>query len=395
MEVKEIKEYLINHLLPYWMGLKDDRHGGFYGEMGYDGKVKYTSVKGCIYHSRILWFFSNACLTLKNKDYLIYADHAYDFLKNKLYDRKYGGVYWTVSYDGYPEDDDKHTYNQAFAIYGLASYYDASGNKEALALAFDLYDKIESFCKDEEGYLEGFDRRFIPKSNDKLSENGIIADRTMNTLLHLLEAYTELYRVSHEDKVASCIRKMLDVLAAKVYNPALRRLDVFFDLNWKSIIDLHSYGHDIEASWLIDRTCEVLDEDDYTRKISVITKDLADHIHSVALDNASSVYNECENGTVDRKKVWWVQAEAILGFVNGYQKNPSRIDYLRTAARIWDYIKQYIIDPREGSEWFNELHEDGTPINSMEIAGPWKGPYHNGRMCFELINRKVELLIRR
>ena len=391
MMIKEAKEHLLNHVLPFWMGLKDDRHGGFYGEMGYDRKVEYTSVKGCIYHSRILWFFSNAYLTLKNKDYLIYADHAYDFLKNKLYDRKYGGVYWTVSYDGHPEDDDKHTYNQAFAIYGLASYFDASGNEEALALAFDIYDKIESCCKDEEGYLEAFDRSFTPKSNDKLSENGILANRTMNTLLHLLEAYTELYRVSHEEKVAECIRKMLDILAEKVYNPALGRLDVFFDLGWKSIIDLHSYGHDIEASWLIDRTCEVLGDEDYTRRISLITSALADHIHQTALDDDSSLYNECENGTVDRKKVWWVQAEAILGFINGYQKDPSRTDYLKTAGGIWTYIKQYIIDPREGSEWLNELHEDDTPIKGKEIVGPWKGPYHNGRMCFELINRKIEL----
>ena len=191
--------------------------------------------------------------------------------------------------------------------------------------------------------------------------------------------------------MTSCIREMLDILAGKVYNPRLRRLEVFFNKDWKSMIDLHSYGHDIEASWLIDRTCEVLNDKKYTTKISAITKALADHVHSAALDDDSSVYNECENGIVDRKKVWWVQAEAILGFVNGYQRNPIRTDYLETAGRIWTYIKQYIIDPREGSEWFNELHEDGTPIEDKELAGLWKCPYHNGRMCFELINRKIEL----
>lgn len=389
--IKEVKKHLVNQVLPFWMRLKDDKYGGFYGEVDYQGVIKHSAIKGGILNSRILWFFSNACLTLKNKEYLTYADHAYRFLKDKFYDPEYGGVYWTVFYDGNPEDPCKHTYNLAFSIYALASYFDASGNTEALSLAYNLFDTIEILCKDDDGYLEGFERNFQPTSNEKLSENGVMAGRTMNTLLHLIEAYTELYRVDPSEKIAVCIRNMLDMLAERVYNPKLRRLDVFFDLDWKPLIDLHSYGHDIEASWLVDRACEVLGDEDYTNKISKITKELADNIHSIALDGGSSVYNECENGVVDKRKIWWVQAEAILGFVNGYQKDPTRTDYLDTVRRIWAYIKQYIIDPREGSEWFNELYEDGTPIKGKEIAGPWKCPYHNGRMCFELINRKVEL----
>lgn len=389
--VKEVKEHLLCDILPFWMGLKDDKHGGFYGEVGYDLKRNHQAIKGGIYHSRILWFFSNAYLTLKDKTYLEYADHAYDFLHNYLLDKKYGGIYWTVTYDGKPEDNSKHTYNQAFAIYALASYYDASGKDQALALAYEILDKVETICKDDGGYLEAFDRCFKPTSNEKLSENGVMASRTMNTLLHLLEAYTELYRVDPQEKVANCLRQMLDTFADKVYNPSLRRLEVFFDLDWNSLVDLHSYGHDIEASWLVDRACEVLNDEAYTSKISIITKDLADHIHSVALDDDWSVYNECAEAIVDRRKVWWVQAEAILGFVNGYQKDLVRADYLETAKVIWKYIKEYVIDPRESSEWLNELHEDGSPINDKELAGVWKCPYHNGRMCFELINRKVEI----
>lgn len=390
MIINEVKEHLLNHILPFWMGLKDDQYGGFFGNVGYDLKHNNRSVKGCIYHSRILWFFSNAFLTLKDKKYLEYADHAYDFICNYFVDEKYDGVYWTVSYDGKPDDDSKHTYNQAFAIYALSSYYDASGNIDALTLAYNLFDKIESLCKDEGGYLEAFDRSYNPASNEKLSENGVMASRTMNTLLHLIEAYTELYRVDPRERIAVCIRSMLDMLANKIYNKELSRLDVFFDLDWKPLIDLHSYGHDIEAAWLVDRACEVLGDEEYTRKISAITKVLAEQIHSIALDNGSSVYNECENGVVDRKKVWWVQAEAIVGFVNGYEKDSSRTDYLVTAKRIWEYIKQHVVDSREGSEWFNELHEDGRPIEDVDIAGLWKCPYHNGRMCFELINRDIK-----
>ncbi|HHU71432.1 MAG TPA: N-acylglucosamine 2-epimerase [Clostridiales bacterium] len=390
MIINEVKEELIGNIIPFWRSLKDDKHGGFYGGMGYDLETLKHSIKGGIYNSRILWFFSNAYITLKDEECLKCADHAYEFLRNKLIDKEFGGVYWSVTYDGKAEDDTKHTYNQAFAIYGLASYYGATGNKEALKIAYDLVDKIENICKDDLGYLEAFDREFKPADNEKLSENGVMASRTMNTLLHVLEAYTELYRVDKTKKVGDYIKFMLDLFADRVYNQDLRRLDVFFDMDWNSIIDLHSYGHDIEASWLVDRACEVLGDEEYTRKISKITKELARKIYSVGLDEGTSLYNECENGKVDTKKVWWVQVEAIIGFVNGYEKDPSRTDYLETARKIWDYTKEYMIDKRADGEWFNELYKDGSPIKEKEIVGPWKGPYHNGRMCLEMINRNVE-----
>lgn len=390
MIISEVKEQLIGNIIPFWKSLKDDVNGGFYGEVNYDLEILRDSIKGGIFNSRILWFFSNAYITLKDEECLKYADHAYEFLRDYLVDNEYGGVYWSVTHDGKAEDDTKHTYNQSFAIYGLASYYDATGNKEALKLAYELVEKVENLCKDQEGYLEAFDRKFRPQDNEKLSENGVMASRTMNTLLHVLEAYTELYRVDGSKEIARYIRFMLDLFATKIYNKEHRRLDVFFDKDWNSIINLNSYGHDIEASWLVDRACEVLDEEEYTKKISPITKDLADHIHSVGLDEGTSLYNECEDGIIDTKKVWWVQVEAIIGFINGYEKDMSRSDYLVAARNIWDYTIEYMIDKRPGGEWFNELYKDGNPIKEKEIAGPWKCPYHNGRMCFEIINRKVE-----
>lgn len=388
MRLEEIKQHLINDIIPFWKNLKDDSYGGYYGEMDYDLNLYQKADKGCILNSRILWFFSNAYNTIQDEDCLVHASYSYDFLKNAFYDKENGGVYWSVTYDGKPKDDTKHTYNQAFAIYALASYYGASKNKEALQLAYDIMEKVETFCKDEGGYLEAFDRYFKPQSNEKLSENGVMASRTMNTLLHVFEAYTELYLVDKNSKVADRMKWMLDIFAKKVYNPKERRLEVFFDQDMNSLINLNSYGHDIEASWLIDRGVEVLDDPTYADKITPITKDLADHIHSVAMDEAS-LYNECEDGKVDTKKVWWVQAEAILGFLNGYQKDTSRTDYLASVGKIWDFTKTYMVDHREGSEWFNELYKDGTPITTKEIVGPWKCPYHNGRMCFEVINRNV------
>jgi mannobiose 2-epimerase len=388
MRVDEIKEHLIKDILPFWQSIKDDEFGGFYGEMDFDLNLYRQADKGCILNSRILWFFSNAYMTLSQKEYLAYAEHAYEFLRKAFYDQENGGVFWAVTYDGRPSDDTKHTYNQAFAVYGLASYYGVTKDKEALALAYSLVDRIEDFCKDEIGYLEAFDRYFKPSSNEKLSENGVMASRTMNTLLHVLEAYTELYRVDDSIVIANKMRWMLDLFADKVYNSNKERLEVFFDDQMNSLLDLNSYGHDIEASWLIDRSVEILDDPEYTAKLTPITKALASHIHSVAMDE-TSLFNECERGEVDTKKVWWVQAEAMLGFLNAYQKDPAKKEYLASVAKIWDFTKTYMIDHRKGSEWFFELYKDGTPIVTKEIVGPWKCPYHNGRMCFEVLNRKV------
>ncbi len=388
MRVNEIAEHLTKNIIPFWKSLKDDEFGGFYGEMDFDLNLYKKADKGCILNSRILWFFSNAYMTLSDEECLANAKHAFDFLKTAFYDQENGGVFWSVTYDSRPADDTKHTYNQAFAVYGLASYYGASRDKEALSMAYSLVDKIENNCRDDIGYLEAFDRFFKPISNEKLSENGVMASRTMNTLLHVLEAYTELYRVDKNGAIADKIRWIFDIFADKVYNPAKERLEVFFDHHMNSLLDLNSYGHDIEASWLIDRGLEILDDPVYTAKLTPITKTLASHIHAVAMDE-TSLYNECERGKVDTKKVWWVQAEAMLGFLNGYQKDPSRNEYLDSVAKIWDFIKTYMIDPREGSEWFNELYKDGTTITSKEIVGPWKCPYHNGRMCFEVLNRKI------
>ncbi|MBP1755334.1 MAG: N-acyl-D-glucosamine 2-epimerase [Firmicutes bacterium] len=388
MRVDEIKEHLSKDLIPFWKSLKDDEFGGFYGEIDFDLNLSKRADKGGILNSRILWFFSNAYLTLQDETCLSYAKHAYDFLRKVFLDQENGGVFWSVTYDGKPADDTKHTYNQAFAIYGLASYYDAAGDKEALSLAYTLMDKIEDKCRDNIGYLEAFDRCFQPASNEKLSENGVMASRTMNTLLHVLEAYTEVYRVDKNAMVADKMRWMLTIFADQIYNPAKRRLEVFFDWDMNSLLDLNSYGHDIEASWLVDRSVEILKDPVYLARIAPVTRELTAHIHSVAMDE-TSLYNECEDGNLDTKKVWWVQAEAILGFLNGYQKDPSKVEYLESAGKIWDFIKVYMIDPREGSEWFFELTKEGTPMSTRGIVGPWKCPYHNGRMCFEIINRNI------
>lgn len=385
MFVQEVKEHLENKIIPFWEKLKDDEYGGYYGYMGYDLAVDKTAVKGCILNSRILWFFSNCYMLLKKKELLDCAHHAYRFLTEHCVDRENGGIYWSLTYDGKPEDTTKHTYNQAFAIYALSSYYDASKNEEALALAKDLRAIIETRCKDEYGYLEAFNKCFEPEKNDKLSENGVIAEKTMNTLLHVFEAYTELYRVTRDNEVGDNLRFMLDIIADKVYNKEEGRQEVLFDRTWHSLIDFYSYGHDIETSWLVDRGLEILGDRNYTEKLSPITAQITKNIYQRAYIDHSLV-NEAENGVVDTTRIWWVQAEAVVGFLNGYQKSPEHKEYLEAAEDIWNYIKTNLVDPREGSEWYWALDKDAKPLNKP-IVEPWKCPYHNGRMCIEVIRR--------
>ena len=380
----------MERVIPFWQNLIDKEYGGYYGWLGYDLVLDKKAEKGCILNSRILWFFANAYLTLGDELYLDYAKHAFEFLKSACVDKERGGVYWSLNYDGSVFDSTKQTYNQAFSIYALYSYYDAVKDEEAKAIALELYDIIETKCKDEKGYLEAFTKDFLPESNEKLSENGVEATRTMNTLLHVFEAYTELYRVTKDERVGNSLRYILDIFADKMFNPELGRQEVFFDDEYNSLIDLYSYGHDIETAWLIDRGLEVLGDQAYTDKLSPMTATLESQVYKIAFDGCS-MPAECCKGVVEESRIWWVQAEAMVGFYNGYQKNPEKVEYKKAVKALWEYIKNHIIDKREGSEWFWEVDIDGNPTSQKPIVEPWKCPYHTGRMCFELIRRKADV----
>lgn len=382
--VEEVKNHLTEDIIPFWKSLRDNEYGGYYGYMDYYLNLDKEAEKGCILNSRITWFFANAYTLLKDESLLDEAKHGFAFMK-KCMDKENGGIYWSMKYNGEPEDTTKHTYNQAFSIYALSSYYEATGDEEALNMAKELFTIIETKCTDELGYMEAFDKEFNIVDNDKLSENGVMADKTMNTLLHVFEAYTELYRVAKLPEVKAKLEWIMDVFADKVYNPEFHRQEVFFDAQYNTILDLHSYGHDIETAWLMDRGVEVLGDAAYEAKMSPITKDLTAQIYKIAFDGRS-LANECEKGVVDTHRIWWVQAESLIGFLNGWQKDPSKTEYLEAAKAQWNFIKEYVVDKRNGSEWFWWVEPDGTPIKKP-IVEPWKCPYHNGRMCFEVIKR--------
>lgn len=400
MKSADFENHLKQKILPFWDALKDETNGGFYGEKDIDLTVHKEADKGMILHCRILWFYSNVHLLFQDEESLKMADHAYAFIKEHGVDHTHGGIYWMVSHKGDIVDSTKHTYNQAFAIYALSSYHAASKNKEALDLAYELYHLLETKCRVTDGYLEAFDCTYSHLvENDKLSENGVLATRTMNTLLHVFEAYCELYRVDGNLQVRDSILSILDIFHEKIYNPEKERLEVFFDDNYHSLIDLHSYGHDIEASWLIHRGLEILDsmsirtntpfKEEYqelSTKINDMIDVLTNKILTTAYDKEKgAVLSEMERGVDNTRKIWWVQAESVIGFYNAYERTPYRTEYLDASDRIWNYIQSEITDSRPGGEWFQEKDSPDEAI--LPVVSPWKCPYHNGRMCIEMIRR--------
>ena len=385
MYTEEIYSHLYNDLIPFWMNIRDDENGGFYGFADENGVPDKESSKGVILQSRILWFFSSAYMLSKDHEVLSCADHAYRFLRDFCMDHEYGGMFWSVNADGTPCEDMKHTYCQSFALYAFSAYYRASGDPEALDLACSLYELIESKCRDSEGYLEAFGRDFSLCKNDKLSENGVMADRTMNTLLHLLESYTALLEAEYFNDVEASVLEILQIFKTHIYDPDRKICKVFFDMDYNTIIDLESYGHDIEASWLISRACDVLRDSKIKEEMMPMITGLAEGALEHGIDESDhAMNNECENGIVDSKKVWWVQAEAVTGFMNAFELTGDE-DYLEASDMIWDYIRDNVIG--EHGEWIENIYEDRNQTEGQAIVHQWKCPYHNGRMCIEMYSR--------
>lgn len=382
----QFKQHLTGHILPFWKGLIDRENGGYYGGVDFDLKVDKQWEKGCILNSRILWFFASAAIALEDQSLLPYARQAYTYMADHCLDKRFGGVYWSTSYDGHTLDDSKHTYNQAFAIYALSAYARAANEPAALTKAYELFNLIETRCRDEHGYLEAFTRDFQPASNEKLSENGVMASRTMNTLLHVFEGYAGLYEADHHPAVGAALENILKIFMKHVYNPGKRRQEVFFDLDYHTLIDLHSYGHDIESSWLLDWGCSLLNNRELTDQLTPALMALAKEVYEKAY-NGRCIANECEEGRVDQTRVWWVQGEGVVGFMNAWQHQPEKAEYMEAVGNIWTYIQTYLVDKRPGGEWFSDLDDTDTPASKKNIVEPWKCPYHNGRMCIEMMRR--------
>ncbi len=387
MLADDCRKELTERIIPFWNKLRDDENGGFYGFVDNSLNVDKRADKGVILTSRILWFYSSCYRTLGDEYLLDNARHEYEFLK-KCVDTENGGVYWMMTYDGKPSDTMKHTYNQAFAIYALSTYFLASGDRTALDLALWLFNTVEEKCTDDVAYLEAMsaDWKIIP--NDALSENGLMADKTMNTVLHLIEAYTVLLEAcdtSESARIEERLLFLLEITKQKIFNSEGNRLRVFFDRELNEIGDIHSYGHDIEASWLLDRACKVIGDRRLMAEWRFIDLRIAENIYNIAFENGS-VNNERDKDKIDKKRIWWVQAESVVGFVNAYQ-NGGDEKFLKAAEEVFHWIETKQTDKRTDSEWWGEVTFEGEPMQTVDMVNPWKCPYHNGRMCMEVINR--------
>lgn len=383
LRVKAEKE-LLNHITPFWLKLIDEKNGGFYGEVDYNLQVNKDSIKGGIQTSRILWFFSAQYCATKNEECKKAATHAYKFLRDKLSDNEFYGVYWMVDKEGNPVDTRKHVYCQSFAIYALSEYYKATNEEEALSLAMSLFALIESkgFNKENLAYLEEFDREWNMTPNEMLSENGVIAEITTNTHLHVLEAYTTLYEVTRDAIVGERLKDLIYTFYNKIYDKEEKYLKIFFDNKWNTIIDVKSYGHDIEASWLIDDAYKVLGLKD--KNIEKMIIDIAYNIKEQIQEDGSLI-NEAENGVKDFTRVWWVQVEAMIGYLNVYERTQDE-ELLNIVNNLMTYTMKNIVDHREGAEWYWSREANGNPTERSVIE-PWKTPYHNGRFCLEFMKR--------
>jgi len=379
----------LENILNYWQTYTvDNINGGFYGEVTNDNEPVADAVKGSVLNARILWTFSAAYLLDEKPAHLNNAQRAFEYIKAYFIDKEWGGVYWSVDAKGQPADTKKQIYALAFAIYGLSEYHRASRSEEALQIAKSLYQNIEdfSFDKNKGGYLEAFTCDWQVIDDLRLSDKDANEKKTMNTHLHILEAYTNLYRVWPDEQLGWQIRSLIGYFGRYMIDAETYHLVLFLDENWRAKSDAVSYGHDIEASWLLLEAAEVLGDHQLIDHIKKLALKIANaSAEGLNADGSMNYEYEPSHHKLIAERHWWVQAEAVVGFYNAYQISGEQ-QFLDKAIGVWDYTRKYIIDTKKG-EWFWGLNSDGSIMQGYGKAGFWKCPYHNSRACIEMINR--------
>lgn len=380
---------LRDNILPFWLAHAPDReNGGFYGAVTNDLHIRNEEPRSAILCGRILWTFAAAYRHYGTPAYRDMADWAYAALTGPFWDGAYGGVYWSVDKYGVPVMDRKHHYAQAFAIYGLSEYHRATGHAASLTQAQDLFDLLETHAYDpvHGGYIEGSSRDWGALEDMRLADTELPCRKSMNTMLHILEAYTNLLRVWEDDRLRTAHRQLLEVFHHHVYNPTTGHLQLFFDDDWRSLALADSYGHDIEASWLMWEAAELHPDPALHATIQKAAVDMAAAVYREGRDADGSLFYEGTPGNPhDDRKSWWVQAEAMVGFTNAYQLSGDAY-FAEAAQQCWDYIQQKLVDRTHGG-WFKVLDRTGNMLDDIKIDF-WACPYHHSRACLEMIARR-------
>ena len=385
---ERIEQELKNNILPFWVEQTPDLiNGGFYGSLSNDLKVNNDSPRSAVLYGRILWTFSLAYKEYNHSEYLETARRAYKYIKAHFWDAQHGGVYWSVNAEGKPLDTRKHTYANSFCIYGLAKYYQASGEVEALGLAKQIFELLEAHSHDHihGGYVESRGSDWVSSTDPRLSDLEPICDKSMNTLLHAMEACTNLLHVWDEPRLWTRLRELIVIFLDHVIDPMTNHQRLFFNKNWSwNKIEAFSYGHDIETSWLIVEAAEMLGDQALLKRAKEQAINLAQAVYSEALLPDGVLLQESA-GHRAHDIVWWVHAEGLVGFYNAYQISGDE-KFRIAAERIWEVIDQKIIDRQHG-DWFKNLDPQGIPYPDQPKMGPWECPYHHSRACFEMIRR--------
>lgn len=377
----------LNSILAYWMEhTPDEKYGGFYGKIDQENRIDETASKGAVLNARILWSFSAAYNCIHNEKYFAIAHRAFQYITTYFIDKEFGGIYWTVNYKGEPEDTKKQIYALSFLQYACSEYYQSTKLEAAQKLAIDLYHLIEQYSFDvaQTGYLEAFTRQWQPIDDLRLSNKDANEKKTMNTHLHVLEAYTNLYRIWPDKALHQSIVLLIKNFTEHIINQKSWQLHLFFNENWAVKGDIVSYGHDIEASWLLLEAAEVIKDETLITQLKTVAVKMADAA-TEGLDDDGGLWYEKEKGHLVKQKHWWPQAEAMVGFFTAWQITGKQV-YLQYSINSWQFVKNKIKDRKDG-EWIWGINDIGKAMQGEDKVGLWKCPYHNSRACIELINR--------
>ena len=384
----EIKHELVNDILEFWIkNTVDKEYGGFYGKIDNNLVIDKEAPKGAVLYARILWTYSAAYKIIRDERYLEMAHRAYKYIMENFWDKEYSGVYWLLDYEGKPLDTKKQIYGEAFTIYALSEYYDVTNNKESLNKAVELFNDIEKYSYDHEnkGYFEAYTRNWSLASDLRLSDKDMNEKKSMNTHLHVLEAYTNLYKVYKSEELHKKLREIIDITIKYIVGENYH-FKLFFDEKWKSKVKDVSYGHDIEGSWLLVEAAEALGDEALINNVKKVAIKMAQVTLKEGIDEDGGLLNELhEDGTLDRDKHWWPQAEAVVGFINAYEMT-GKDEYYDAAINMWNFIKENIID-KENGEWFWMAKRPNNAHYKQPKVDMWKCPYHNSRLCFEILRR--------
>ncbi len=386
---ERVRQHLFGHLLPFWTGPDlDHEQGGWVAWMSNDLRIDRSQPKGLIVNSRILWAFSAVHRAKPDPLYREMADRACRIVMDRFWDAAHGGAFWRLDGDGRVIDDSKKIYGQAFYIYALSEYFQAFQTEPAARRARELFELIERHARDGDfgGYWEVRRRDWSEAADTRLSDKDMNEKKSMNNHLHVLEAYSNLYRIWPDPRVADRLRELIEIFEKRILAPDTPHFNHFFDERWAVRSDTYTFGHDIEGSWLLCEAAEVLGDMNLLGRVRDTATRMARAVLEEALDRDGGIFYEGRAGqVVDAGKECWPQAEAVVGFINAFQIS-GEAKYLEAAHKVWSYIEKHLADRVHG-EWFWRINPDGRPDPELPKVSEWKGPYHGTRACLEALHR--------